>query len=267
MSASATLVLVPGSFSESEMYDPVVLPLRQKGYEIYVLDPPCYPKNYKPNTGIAPPSMYDDAKFIAGQVEKLSDEGKEVVLLAHSYGGVPATESLKSLTLKERKAQGKPGGVVRIAYLTACVPRVGENLVQVIQGGAPPIEVGEDGWMSHTSPTETAKLCFNSLSPEEGAAKAAEFGKHSSVSFGDVLTHAGYKDLPVSWLFCEQDLCVVPEVQRRAIEVVEESWKGTEREGKTVDVTRVPSDHVPMYSARAETEQWIESVVVKGGRE
>lgn len=32
---------------------------------------------------------------------------------------------------------------MRIAYMTACVPRVGENLVQVIQGGAPGMEIGE----------------------------------------------------------------------------------------------------------------------------
>ena len=80
-----TMVLVPGSFARSEMYDPVVLPLREKGYTIHALDPPCYPKNYK--KGTPPPSMYDDAKFIKEFVEELADKGEEVVLFAHSYGG------------------------------------------------------------------------------------------------------------------------------------------------------------------------------------
>jgi pimeloyl-ACP methyl ester carboxylesterase len=80
---SPTLVLVPGSFVDSEAYDPVVLPLRAKGYTIHVLDPPCYSKGYA--KGKAPPSMYDDAKFVSDFVEGLGD--KEVVLLAHSYGG------------------------------------------------------------------------------------------------------------------------------------------------------------------------------------
>lgn len=81
-----TLVLVPGSFSTPDMYDPVVLPLREKGYSIHVLDPPCYPNNYK--KGTTPPSMYDDAKFISDFVKKLVDEsGENVVVLAHSYGG------------------------------------------------------------------------------------------------------------------------------------------------------------------------------------
>jgi pimeloyl-ACP methyl ester carboxylesterase len=83
----ATLVLVPGSFGRSEMYDPVVLPLREKGYAVYVLDPPCYPKSFK--AGVPPPSMFDDAKFIAGYVEDLVDRGEaeDVVVMAHSYGG------------------------------------------------------------------------------------------------------------------------------------------------------------------------------------
>jgi pimeloyl-ACP methyl ester carboxylesterase len=80
-----TLVLVPGSFGTSEMYDPVVLPLREKGYTIHGLDPPCYPKNHK--KGVPPPTMYDDAKFINDFVEGLADKGEEVVVLAHSYGG------------------------------------------------------------------------------------------------------------------------------------------------------------------------------------
>lgn len=63
----------------------VVEPLRSKGYSVHALDPPCYPKSYK--KGAPPPSMYDDAKFIAEFVEKLADRGEEVVLMAHSYGG------------------------------------------------------------------------------------------------------------------------------------------------------------------------------------
>lgn len=54
--------------------------------------------------------------------------------------GVPATESLKGITKKEREQQGKLGGVVRIAYLTALAPRLGETAFQVLgdQGGVVP---------------------------------------------------------------------------------------------------------------------------------
>jgi hypothetical protein len=38
--------------------------------------------------------------------------------------------------------------VVRIAYLTAIVPKVGDNLVATIAGGAPAMEVDEVSWLS-----------------------------------------------------------------------------------------------------------------------
>lgn len=69
------------------MYDDVVVPLRDQGYTIHVLEPPCYPANWKAGSTTPPPGLADDAKFVNEFVEKLADAGKEVVVLAHSYGG------------------------------------------------------------------------------------------------------------------------------------------------------------------------------------
>jgi hypothetical protein len=123
--------------------------------------------------------------------------------------------------------------------------------------------------MSQPDHSGTAEIVYNDLPLSLGAAEAAKFGKHSGVSFGDALTHAGYKDLHVSWFFCEDDLCVLPEVQQTAIDVIEESWKGTEREGKKVDVERVKCDHIPLVDEgkRRVFGRWVEGVLAKGGQE
>jgi hypothetical protein len=42
--------------------------------------------------------------------------------------GVPATQSLENITKAARAAQGKKGGVIRVAYLTALAPKLGDNL-------------------------------------------------------------------------------------------------------------------------------------------
>lgn len=54
------------------------------------------------------------------------------MLLAHSYGGIPATEALKGVTKAEREKEGKKGGVVRIGYLTCLVAEVGQSAVNVL---------------------------------------------------------------------------------------------------------------------------------------
>ena len=93
-----SIILVPASFTRPELYDVIMKPLIQQGWEARAL--------HSPSIGVAPdqgregpaPTMYDDAAFIANEVGKLADEGKDVVLFAHSYGGLPATESIKKLS-------------------------------------------------------------------------------------------------------------------------------------------------------------------------
>lgn len=51
------------------------------------------------------PTMEDDAACIRSLVMKLLDKRKDVILAAHSYGGIPATEAAKGLTCSfERSA-------------------------------------------------------------------------------------------------------------------------------------------------------------------
>lgn len=55
-----------------------------------------------------------------------------VILIAHSYGGVPSTQCTKGVTKMERQREGKNGGLVRIAYMTCLVPAVGGSASSVL---------------------------------------------------------------------------------------------------------------------------------------
>lgn len=206
--------------------------------------------------------MYDDAAQIAQVVEKLADEGKEVIVLGHSYGGVPVTESVKGLSKEERQKQGKKGGIIWLAYMTCLVPEYGANAASVL-AGAPPEQtikmgIGADGWMYHEDPENTARICLNNLaSKEEAVAWIKMMPKHSAVSFGDAVTYEGFKDVPVSYLLCEEDLCIPPDVQQAGIDMIEK------RSGRKVDVTRIRADHCCNISAPKETLDWLVGVVEK----
>jgi hypothetical protein len=127
-----SILFIPGSFSVPDFYDPVFSAVRSKGYELKGLHKPSAGLKSGPREG-APPTMYDDAAYIASEAEKLVDEGKDVILVAHSYGGVPTTESTKGLSKKEREAQGKKGGIVRLAYMTALVPEIGTSAAGILE--------------------------------------------------------------------------------------------------------------------------------------
>ena len=190
-----TILLGPGSFALPEFYDPVMEPVATKGYEIRGLHLPSVSVKSETRDG-GPPTMYDDAAFIATAIAKIADGGKDVVLIAHSYGGVPATESTKGLGKQERQNQGKKGGVVNIAYMTAIVPAIRTAAMSVLADVPPDqqlnlkIDVGvcflcfwfhltkrrnrkEAGWLMTMSPN---RLQFRSLTFPKRKAKHGSGG-------------------------------------------------------------------------------------------
>lgn len=122
MSSKPVLILVPGSFSLPAFYSTIIDATVAKGYEIHALNLVTVGK--KPG---ALPTVADDAAHINKTVTKYADDGRDVVLICHSYGGVPTTESIKGVSKTEREKEGKKGGVVRVAYITALVPAVGSS--------------------------------------------------------------------------------------------------------------------------------------------
>ena len=71
--------------------------------------------------------MTDDAQVIQAVTSIVADEGKDIVLIMRSYGGVPGTESAHGITKKEREAPGKTGGVVALLCVTAFLVDPGKS--------------------------------------------------------------------------------------------------------------------------------------------
>lgn len=123
-----TILIVPGSFSAAAHYDTLIAALHALSYPAVVSD--------LPSASRLPPapaaSMADDAAHFHGIAESLADEGRDIVIVTHSYGGVPGTEAAKGLGKADREAEGKKGGVVRLVYLTSIVPAVGGSLISTL---------------------------------------------------------------------------------------------------------------------------------------
>ncbi|KAK5175687.1 uncharacterized protein LTR77_000826 [Saxophila tyrrhenica] len=253
--AKPIILFLPGSFVHISVYQPIFDAVSGAGYVIKGIHPPSIGPASREGRDGPGPNMYDDAAVIAAEVEKLADQGKDVIIIGHSYGGGPVSQSTKGLSKEERKAQGKAGGVVRLGYMTAVVPGIGQSSQNVLEGtrkeGDMPMSVDANGWVLQEDPAKTARFVAQNLPPDQGEAVVRAFAKHSGASFGTELTHEGYKDIPVSYLFCEDDLCVPPGVQRAGIDMIERV------SGRKVDVTSITSDHCPMLSAEKETVDWV----------
>jgi alpha-beta hydrolase superfamily lysophospholipase len=122
-----SVLFVPGSYCLLSLYQPLFDAVTEAGYEIIGVHPPTVGPSSRQGRDGPAPSMYDDAEVIAKKVEELADQGKDVILMGHSYGGVPMSQCTKGLGREERTAQGKPGGISRLAYMAALVPPLGAS--------------------------------------------------------------------------------------------------------------------------------------------
>lgn len=111
----------------------------------------------------------------------------------------------------------------------------------------------------HVDPRDSARIVFSSLPLDEGEAWMRRFPLQSSAVFGDELTYAGYKDVPVSYFLAEDDLCIPASTQRSEIEMIEKE------SGRKVDVTSAKVDHVPNETATEEVINWLLKVLNSAG--
>lgn len=116
----------------------------------------------------------------------------------------------------------------------------------------------EEGWLHWADPPAAAALVISDLpDQEERMALAEKFDIHSSISFGNELTHPGYKDVAVSYLLCEDDLIIPPKAQQAGIDIIEKE------SGRKVDVTYLRAGHCPTVMKPQSVIDWIIDAVEK----
>lgn len=91
-------------------------------------------------------------------------------------------------------------------------------------------------------PVGNAPFTFSDLPFEEGLKHCKEMADHSTASFKEKLSYAGYNDVEVHYIVCEEDKVIPPEYQYGMIEMVKVS------SGREVIVHKLQSGHAPNIS-------------------
>ncbi|KAJ5094155.1 alpha/beta-hydrolase [Penicillium angulare] len=129
------IVIVPGAFGTPEGFDGLQPYLTKAGYTTH---PGAYP-SCNPSDASEVSSAQDIA-FVRNNVllPLLNEHGKDVVVIAHSYGGVVAGGAAAELAKETRRAQGQDTGVVGLIYVVGNITLEGESLFNAVGGGYPP---------------------------------------------------------------------------------------------------------------------------------
>ena len=124
-----TIVLIQGSFQIPDVYSKLVQRLVYQGYPtIFPRLPSC---SNTDSPDFPQVSLVDDALAIRTElIRQVEYEGKDVVVVMHSYGGLVGSEAIaEDLTWAKRRAQGLPGGVINLFFYAALMLNEGQSVL------------------------------------------------------------------------------------------------------------------------------------------
>ena len=127
MPSKPTFVLVPGNFLPPAYYARTAQLLESHGFSTRLTT--------IPSTGSKLPLTSNEPDILAVRhiLEELSNAGREIIIVAHSYGSIPACEAAQGFERQERRKLGKAGGVIRLVLVAAWLLQEGESPPIVIE--------------------------------------------------------------------------------------------------------------------------------------
>ena len=138
--AKPVLVIVPAAAQSPSHYAYLTHLLQSQGYGVLSALLPTV------GTGL-PITAADDAEYIRSRMllPVLDIEKRDVVIISHSYSGMPASAAAQGLGPSDRKAAGKATAVLGQVFVASILPRGGDGKdVVATFGGRLPAHIQVD---------------------------------------------------------------------------------------------------------------------------
>jgi len=239
--SSTTIIFVPGGWHNPTCYAKVVAPLEAAGYNTSLV----HLATVNPSSPAAQTDWSADVTTIRNAITTAADAGQSVVLVVHSYSGLPGSEAVRDLDWQTRQAKNLPGGVTRLVYVAAFLLPVGQSLLGALGGeDLPWWDIAPD---RATVLPLTPETIFDNDLPADGEEvqnAVAALRPHVYATFSSEVNYEAWRDVPTTYVYCLQDNAIQISVQRR---LVEEVAKGVDIHTETLDAS-----HSPFYSTPRE---------------
>ena len=179
-------------------------------------------------TGIAPtaagPGLDDDAAATTAVL----NEGGPAIVVAHSYGGMVASQA------------GEHRAVRGLVYISSFLPTVGESLATLSSGAPIPVPVTPhaDGSVSVNADDPAAfeaRFLHDVADPDLVTGAHDRLCAQSSLVFGAETTTAAWERVPSTYLVCAEDRSTDPDLQRT-------------HAARASTIRELPAAHFPMLS-------------------
>jgi len=129
-----TILIIPGAWQLPTVWDGFRGLLTKAQYPSVHVALPSVGGTTLPLTGLA-----EDVAAVRSHLSPIVEDGKDVVVVCHSSGGVVCSNAVEGFDKKTQRVEGKKGkkgGVVRIVYVSAFMLPQGQSLLGML-GGQP----------------------------------------------------------------------------------------------------------------------------------
>ncbi|KAK1240380.1 hypothetical protein MKX07_004408 [Trichoderma sp. CBMAI-0711] len=242
-SSKPTLVFVPGAWHSADTWNKVTAELEPRGYKTVCITLPSTQND--PTKG-----LFEDIDAVRKAILAETTQGRDVVVVVHSYGGMLGPSAIKGLT---EATSERPGRVIGIALMATgyCFTDLGflEGL-----GAPPPFWKADTETGFATLLVDTRELFYHDLPEEEGKywqSRLLPQALKPLTDKGKDLVYAGWKDVPTRYLITTDDRTFPIEVQLAIAQ-------GAKDQGADIVVEEIKSSHSPMLSKPKETADFIE---------
>lgn len=240
--SKTAILLVQGSFQLPEAYGKLASALRSRGFLVVQPSLPSLTDHDSPK--FAERDLSDDSRAIEAEARRLVvDEGNNVMVVMHSYGGLVGSNAIaEDLSLQSRRRAGLAGGVYRLFYFVAFVLDEGKSVLGTF-GESPNNDVKPNGRFTMK---ETASTIYHDLPPEEARYWASKIIDQSYAVQTTPITRTAYKYIPSTYIMAEDDHAVPLQYQEMFAANI------------GAEVKKIQSGHSPQLSKPEELASLIE---------
>ncbi|KAK2865367.1 hypothetical protein FQN49_003643 [Arthroderma sp. PD_2] len=243
-----TIALVPGAWHTPAHYQDFLGEIEKAGYPTACLQLPSVDSSAPNDETVASNAAVVREKLLL----PLLDDGKNVILVMHSFGGCVGSVAAAGLSKKDR---GSSGGVVGLIYIAAFLAKEGLSLFNALGGKLDDFVNADDatGQLTVENPTDVfyhdvpSDLATKAVSELKQQAKAAFTSPSSSPAWQEEFYNGGRR----GYIRTTQDHCVPAAIQSMMLDKSGVDW----------NIKEMESSHSPYLSRPQELTETIVGMI------
>ncbi|KAF3388824.1 hypothetical protein F1880_004443 [Penicillium rolfsii] len=235
MSSRPRLVLIPGSWHRPSCYDPIIKRLEPTLRCVTVS---------LPSTSFNPEATFkDDLDAARDVISAEMNNGRDVVVIAHSYGGMVGNSAIKGFTKPKNADDNRSGYVIGLILIASGHTLTGLSFMDPFFGRPPP------AWRINNTTgyaelvTSPRELFYHDLPEEEAEYWVSQLTSQSLKALfeGGEYTYAGWRDVPSWYIGTVEDQGLPVLAQRMSVGMAREM-------GASVEHRELQTSHSPFLS-------------------